>query len=132
MLHVLRLILGLYGTFLAQYPQDVELDLVFPRKHTYTPLRYFPIVLGLQNAQAAWPEGFGIKWTLWRFLDSGEIDEMQSAAFPDALGYPSGPFPFDHPSATSHGNGVTNGKAPVNPFFYFYFPGWIMNSTAGH
>ncbi|KAI9376020.1 hypothetical protein BJX61DRAFT_539186 [Aspergillus egyptiacus] len=118
-------------SFAAQYPQDVELDLVFPRNDTYTPLKYFPIVLGLQNAQAAWPQHFGIKWTLWRIHDSDELEEMQSASFPKPPLWPDdGTFPFEPESLP--GNGFTDGEAPVDPFFYFYFPGHIMGSTVGH
>ncbi|KAL4909690.1 hypothetical protein BDW74DRAFT_173184 [Aspergillus multicolor] len=116
----------------AQYPQDVELDLVFPHNDTYTPLRYFPIILGLQNARAAWPQRFGIRWTLWRFLDFGDLEEMQSDKFPDPLSYHEGTYPFEDIDASQPGTGVTDGPAPVDPFFYFYFPGHIMNSTAGH
>ena len=42
----------------VQYPQTVEIDLVFPRNDTYPPFWPFPIIFAVRNAAAAWPFDF--------------------------------------------------------------------------
>ncbi|KAL3459523.1 hypothetical protein BJX64DRAFT_264744 [Aspergillus heterothallicus] len=61
------------------YPTTIEIDLLFPRNETYSNMTSFPIVLALQNANAAGTFGWNIDWEfVW--LD-GDEDEKFSDSY---------------------------------------------------
>ncbi|KAB8277073.1 hypothetical protein BDV30DRAFT_234873 [Aspergillus minisclerotigenes] len=99
-------------------PQTIELDLVFPRNDTYAPVDYFPLILGLQNAKAAWPQGVKIAWKLERLDTDTTLQE----------GY----FPPHEPQYYARDDYHTRGKAPSDPFIYYHFPFALRNFTSGH
>ncbi|KAE8141323.1 hypothetical protein BDV38DRAFT_296836 [Aspergillus pseudotamarii] len=99
-------------------PQTIELDLVFPRNDTYAPIDYFPLILGLQNAKAAWPQGIMIDWKLEQLDTDMRMEE----------GY----FPPHEPQYYLGGSYNTRNEPPSDPFIYFHFPFNLRNFTSGH
>ena len=99
-------------------PQTIELDLVFPRNDTYAPLEYFPLILGLQNAEAAWPQGIKIDWML----------EQLDADTPPLEGY----FPPRDEKNYLDDSYHTRDEPPSDPFIYYHFPFTLRNFTTGH
>jgi hypothetical protein len=56
----------------ATFPQNIELDLIFPRNNTvYAPTAHFPVVLAVQNAAVGWPYGLAIDWVITSGLPVG-------------------------------------------------------------
>ncbi|ROW15175.1 hypothetical protein VPNG_03015 [Cytospora leucostoma] len=89
----------LLGCFLAHagmsaaqitFPTSVELDLVFPRDATYSPVALMPIVFAVQNSQAASSLGLTISW---QFVKIGAGDPS-STGFWDltSTNYSSDPY----------------------------------------
>lgn len=65
-MHSLLLVVSFAASCLAQkftFPQNIELDLIFPRNHTvYTPSSNFPIVFAIQNPAPGWPYSLALDW----------------------------------------------------------------------
>lgn len=94
----------------ATYPQNIKIDLVFPRANeTYAPSPYFPIVFAVQNAETAWPLGLSLAVDI-RPISGGSNDSL-SDAFNfggDFGGITRGNATAD-PSLFVHATNVTNG-----------------------
>ncbi|KAE9373656.1 hypothetical protein N431DRAFT_337783 [Stipitochalara longipes BDJ] len=67
-MHSLLLVVSSVASCLAQkatFPQNIELDLIFPRNNTvYAPTAHFPVVFAIQNAAIGWPYGLAIDWII--------------------------------------------------------------------
>ncbi|KAL1954117.1 hypothetical protein VTO42DRAFT_1741 [Malbranchea cinnamomea] len=67
---MLRLALFLFALLFTlsgadrSYPQNVEVDLIFPRNDTYRAIYPFPIVFAIRNAAAIWPFNFEFQYSL--------------------------------------------------------------------
>jgi hypothetical protein len=46
------------------FPTNVEIDVIFPRNDTYSPVDVFPVVFAIQGATAAWDFGFHFDWDI--------------------------------------------------------------------
>ncbi|KAE8149793.1 hypothetical protein BDV25DRAFT_122070 [Aspergillus avenaceus] len=96
-------------------PQTIELDLVFPRNDTYTRSANFPIIMGLQNAQVAWPQG-----VLWDW----KLERLDEESLPLHGTFPPRSYYFDNQL-------YTRGEAPSDPFFHYHFPADLQDVLYG-
>ncbi|RDW93012.1 uncharacterized protein DSM5745_00334 [Aspergillus mulundensis] len=101
----------------SQTPSSVvEADLIFPHNETYAPMKYFPLLWGLQNATTAYPYGFTLYWRL-RLADSAIFVFEGDGRFPENQ---------DWDDMYSHG------PTPSDPIFFHDFPLKLRNFSTGH
>ncbi|KAL4744270.1 hypothetical protein BDW72DRAFT_199765 [Aspergillus terricola var. indicus] len=114
---LLFLFLTLFSTLSISQPSStiIELDQLFPRNRTYAPLRYFPLVWGLQNATTAYPLGFKLYWRL--SLADSAVYVAQGEGF----------CPEEEHMADSY----SDGPAPSDPVIFNEFPISLRNFSTG-
>ncbi|KAK6840396.1 hypothetical protein PG995_016150 [Apiospora arundinis] len=88
----------------------LEFDLVFPRSETYASTQYFPLVLAVRNATAAWPHGLRVVYRVW----------------PHSLEAPPYEGLFEIPRT-----GGTFGPPPTAPNYFVIAGSNLMNATIG-
>lgn len=74
-IHLLLVALTCGVSTAQQFPTTVEFDVVFPRNATYAPTTLLPLVVAIQNPQAAAWLTLNIQWTLLQFGADGTIAE---------------------------------------------------------
>jgi hypothetical protein len=94
----LLLVMSFVTSCLAQtatFPQNIELDLIFPRNNTvYAPTAHFPVVFAIQNAAIGWPYGLAIDWDITSDLPVGDKYTWTEGSFNSSIETlpSSGPF----------------------------------------
>jgi hypothetical protein len=106
--HLLGLLLLIAACVAQDFPQTVELDLIFPRENeTYAPIRLFPFVFGLQNAAAGLPFKLSMTWRLLRTHPPADAGTQDVRGFSiDVSNATSGPFLIIESTRFFNGNQV--------------------------
>jgi hypothetical protein len=97
-MHSVLLVMYFVAFCLAQktpFPQNIELDLIFPRNNTvYAPTAQFPVVFAIQNAAIGWPYGLTVDWDITSALPVGSQYTRNSGSFNSSTRALPSPGPF--------------------------------------
>jgi hypothetical protein len=102
-------------------PQKIEADLIFPTNTTYTPLAYFPLIIGLTNTLVTWPL-HAILWIILEPLDAETRNHSHTGGYEEWE-----PFPFP----ADGGLNFTVGIPPADPYIYHVFPAMLRGFSRG-